>query len=334
MTRLRTLAVLAVLSLIVAASAFAASATSTSTSLAGGDALTVNSSGAGRLVHTRLSRSSVKDFCAKTTPRTNNPPVTTAAPGTTQPPATTAPSSPSPGTSRCTSSPSGSLGPFSSSNIANSNGYNTYVGNNMWAANSGTTQSVCGTGPGNWTITANAGPSGYSGVQTYPDVQQLMNNWTGSSWGSCGASNCTDTPLAKLKTLTSSYSITNPPVSVGNWQAAYDIWLNNSPRSEIMIWVYTSDSRGTGGAQIIAPNVTVGGQQYRYQNYGGGLPQMVLLTNQASANIDILGVLNYLKTQGQVSDSATIGQIDFGWEICSTVGTQTFSVNAFSLSAT
>src|SRR5439155_699312 len=80
------------------------------------------------------------------------------------------------------SAASGSLGPYGYSGITNSNGYNTYVGNNMWAANSGTTQTACAANPGNWSVVANAGPNGYTGVQTYPDVQQLFSDWTGSGW--------------------------------------------------------------------------------------------------------------------------------------------------------
>jgi putative cell wall-binding protein len=234
------------------------------------------------------------------------------------------------GVPQCTSDPQGSLGPFDYPPIVNSNGYNTYVGNNMWAANPGTTQTVCGTGPGNWAVTANAGPDGYTGVQTYPDVQQLMDDWTGSGWND--GPTTTDTPLGALHSLTSMYAITSP--SVGDWEAAYDIWLDNTPNNEIMIWVYTSADRGTGGSTVVDTNVNVAGQSFTYMNYGGGLPILALNTNQASGTVDVLAALRYLQSIGQVSPDATLSQLDFGWEICNTSGQSlTFKMSNYSISA-
>ena len=34
-----------------------------------------------------------------------------------------------------------------------------------------------------WQVIADDKPYGYTGVQTFPDVQQLMNNWPWSSTG-------------------------------------------------------------------------------------------------------------------------------------------------------
>lgn len=259
-------------------------------------------------------------------PPTTTPPTTT--PPTTSPP-TTAPSGGG-GSTNCTSAASGNLGPFDYPQITNSNGFNTYVSNNMWGAQSGTTQKVCGDSPGNWTMTASA-PSDQGGaVQTYPDVQQLMDDYCGNfTWNSCA--NPTDSPLFGLHSLTSTYSVVDPPDSQGVWEAAYDIWLDNTPNSEIMIWVDTSDGRGTGGANVIDPNVSIDGQTYTYENYGGGLPIMALHGNPQSATVNIKDVLSYLESQGQISANATIGQLDFGWEICQTAGTQNFAMNGYSL---
>ncbi len=252
---------------------------------------------------------------------------------------TTSAPPPPPGTgggsyAACTSDPQGSLGPYDYSGVTNSNGYNTYVLNNMWGAlGHPTTQTVCANNPGDWSLSVNAGPVGYGGVQTYPDVQQLMDDWCGSTWNTC--TNTTDTPLSALSGLTSNYAITDPPLTQGDWEAAYDIWLNNTPNNEIMIWVVDSTERGTGGSTVYSTNVPIGGKSFTYMNYGGGLPILVLNSNSASGTIDILGALKYLQSIGQVSSSATMAQLDFGWEICSTDGvTQNFKVTSYSLTAT
>ncbi len=104
-----------------------------------------------------------------------------------------------------------------------------------------------------------------------------------------------------------------------------------------MIWVNTSTERlHNNGAQIINPNVTIGGQSYTYMAYpnAGGTPQFVLNSNATSATVDILGVLEYLVTQGTEPANAMIGELDFGWEICNTAGqTLHFQSTGYTLSA-
>jgi hypothetical protein len=201
----------------------------------------------------------------------------------------------------------------------------------MWGAQSGTTQTVCATSPGKWTLTARTTQDQGGAVQTYPDVQQLTNNWTGNGWGPCG--NCVDTPINRLTSLTSSFNITNPPTNQGTWQAAFDIWTSSG---ELMIWTTYSDSRlANNGAVIENPDVNINGTHYTDMVYGGSLQQMVLHGNPSSGTIDILAVLNYWIAKGVLSPNATMGQFDYGWEICSTNGaTLNYAVNGYSLTMT
>jgi hypothetical protein len=229
----------------------------------------------------------------------------------------------------CTSDRQGSLG-FSDPGIVNSNGFNTYVENNMWGANPGTTQTVCASSPHSWKLSVDAVPPGSTGVQTYPSVKQLMNNWTGTSWGVCATSNCGDTPVSGLSSLRSTFAITDPPTNQGVWEAAYDLWTSSG---ELMIWTTYSDARlADNGATIENPDVEIGGLHYTDMNYQDGLPQMVLHGNPSSGSIDILGVLHYWQSQGELAADATIGELDYGWEICSTQGTQDFVVTGYTLS--
>ena len=50
--------------------------------------------------------------------------------------------------------------------------------------------------------------------------------------------------------------------------------------------------------------------------------------------MDLLALLRDLQNRGMVSAGATIGQIDVGWEICSTGGgPETVAVNGYTLTA-
>jgi hypothetical protein len=116
-------------------------------------------------------------------------------------------------------------------------------------------------------------------------------------------------------------------------QAAWDIWTSSG---EVMIWVDTTALRGSGGARQMGTG-TIGGIPMTYYVYGGtdGLPIIKLNTNQRTGTIDILDGLHYFQSQGVVASNATISQVNFGWEICSTGGVaETFNVTDYSLTAT
>jgi hypothetical protein len=184
--------------------------------------------------------------------------------------------------------------------------------------------------PGQWSVTSNQ-RAGNTAVLTYPDVQQLFNNWDGNGWKGSGPQ--TDTPINRLASLTSSYAENMHENSGTAAQAAWDIWTSSG---EVMIWVDTTALRGSGGSQKIATG-TIGGIPMTYYLYGGpgGLPIIKLDTNQRSGTIDILDGLHYFQSKGVVANNATIGQVNFGWEICSTGGVaETFEVTDYSLTAT
>src|SRR5690349_9826992 len=65
-----------------------------------------------------------------TTTTTTSTTTTTTSTTTTTPTTTTT----MPSAQSCTSNPQGNLGAYSYPRITNSNGYNTYVSNNMWGA--------------------------------------------------------------------------------------------------------------------------------------------------------------------------------------------------------
>jgi hypothetical protein len=212
----------------------------------------------------------------------------------------------------------GVCGPYTYRRIVNSNGYNTYTDQDMWAAKPHTTQTLTSTGPGGWSVVSSAKPAGFTGVQTYPNVQQLFNDWTGHGWN--GSGNATDTPIARLSSLVSFFTESMPHNSATDAEAAYDIWLSHVPRhdsNEVMIWV-DNVNRGTGGAARIG-RATLDGQRYTVLQYGGPGGELIfsLDRSEPSGMVNILGVLDWLVRHRYESATLRIGQIDFGWEICS-----------------
>jgi hypothetical protein len=207
------------------------------------------------------------------------------------------------------------------------------VSNQCWA-DPQCPQTLSANNPGQWQVVARE-PAGNTGVRTYPDAQQLFNNWNGSGWNNCSA--CTDTPLARLTTLSSTYTEVTPrPGTIA--QFAWDIWTgNNSGPGEIMIWVDNS-GRGSGGATQVG-TATIAGQAWTIYEYGTGeliwsLGAPGTFAQQGSGTVDILAILRESVRQGLTSAGATIGQVNAGWEICSTGGVnQTFSVSRYTVTA-
>jgi hypothetical protein len=235
-----------------------------------------------------------------------------------------------------TSAPSGNCGAYDFARILNSNGYNTYVGNNCWA-DPVCKQTVSANSPADWQVVANE-PKGNTAVKTYPDVQQLFNNWCGGGvWNGCA--HPTDTPLSALSGLRFGYSLTMPPSSSGTIaQAAYDVWTTDPNHDEIMIWV-DNDSRGNGGATFDAEYTTADGQAWSLYHYGSeiiwSLGAKGTYAQRASmSDVPVEELLTYLVDHGYQQPGSLIGQIDFGWEICSTGGAaQTFTVTDYSITA-
>jgi hypothetical protein len=192
------------------------------------------------------------------------------------------------------------------------------------------TQTLTAVSPGAWHVVANA-PAGNTAVLSYPDAQQLFNNWNGRGWNGNGAE--TDTPIRRLERLTSTFAENMSAKPGTDAEAAYDIWLSGtSGPNEVMIWIDNAN-RGTGGAAQVGSG-TFGGQKWTLLQYHGGELIWSLNANEHAGAIDMLAMLRGLQSRGLESASAAIGEIDFGFEICSTGGApETFSVSSYSLTA-
>jgi hypothetical protein len=222
----------------------------------------------------------------------------------------------------------GTCGPYADPDITAADGYNTNIANNMWGCGrvqppaAGAfcgVQTVTSHGPGNWSVTSDQ-KAGNTGVLSYPDVGQVFTR-----------GDDTDPPISAFSAITSSFTETMNATAGTDAEAAYDIWVNSGSKTEeIMIWV---DNHGQTPAGDDKGSVVIGGTTYELWNADGTVS--FVRSNEQSGTVDILAVLHWLQSNGYIGSTADVGQVDFGWEICSTGGVpETFTVSNYTLKDT
>jgi hypothetical protein len=183
-----------------------------------------------------------------------------------------------------------------------------WVNNNAWSGGHGP-QTMYACSPSSWYVTSNQPDMGGQ-VQTYPDTQYNTNS--------------TKT-IGQYNSITSTFSEAFP--AAGSWDAMYDIWLNNYS-TEIMIcneWT---------GTNLYWPNdksttVVIGGVPYWFQN-NGGIFVFFRQTMVKSGSVDLLAAMKYLVGRGLIKSTDVPTQLEYGVEICSTAGTQTFPMTGLT----
>ena len=251
-----------------------------------------------------------------------------SAPGTsptaspTQPAATPTPSAPAstPVTPPPTSADSATCTDpsFTTSSDFGSETLGAYtVSNNMWnAGGGGISQTLSACSSGDWSVDANVAADD-GGVKTYPN----------------SAYNFADPPeISSLSTVTSTFGSTLP--ASGEFEDAYDIWLNGTAGTggdEVMIW---TDNQGQTPAGAQVATVTFDGQSYAVWQEAGGPITFVSDTNVTGGDLNLLQFFQWLMSQGYEPTTSTLNQVAFGAEIVSTNATpETFGFSNFSVSS-
>lgn len=197
------------------------------------------------------------------------------------------------------------------------NGYT--LNNDVWGGGAGP-QTIWARSGTNWGVVANHPRT--SGVKAYPHTGKTINR-----------------TLSSLRSISSSFNVTVP--GDGDFETAYDIWANNFAY-EVMIWTNQrgavgpiAESYDANGAVPSARNVNVGGHTwnvYRGSNGSNAVFSFLRTSGTNSGTIDVLAVLNWLRTQGWWGD-VTIGEIQFGFELSGTAGQSSFVCNSFSITS-
>lgn len=331
----RLLIPLCVLVALIAGVSAAVAATS-SVSLGAGDAATVTCPTSLWKQATTAQNWTVHCKKASVSP---SPTTTSAGPSTSSSPAPT-PTTTAPAPGACTADLGQTCGGYKYAGIPNSNGYNTYVSNQDVGSQTGTTQTATVVDPGNWSLTANDVPYGYGGVQSFPDVQQLMNNWCGTGWGGCA--NESDTPLDSLSALTVNYSETSPRDGNSLYEFAPDVWTDGYP-SDVMFWVDTHGRCNNGAfGDTILGHATFDGQSWTVHRYGGAGAEIIFTLDdgaggcaqQTSGTVDIKAGYAWLSANVPgFPAQPVISQLNTGWEITS-ADNATFQVSSYSITET
>lgn len=326
-TRIALTAVLASVALVVAMVGLAAAATLT-LSMNTGDSAHVICPTNGKLTRT-VNRSYDWTLRCRAT--------TTPAPTSTAP--TTATSVPTSATTATTpplitwdcSVPIGqNCGPYGYDGIPMSNGYDTYVANQGVDVHG--TEVVNANSPGDWQVVANLADCGGC-VQTFPDAQQLTNDWNGSGWGGSGTS---DTPWRSLSTLSVTYDETSPQTGA-SYEFAPDVW--GPGPWDIMFWVDTHGRCNEGAfGPVVLGHPTFGGQNWTAHQYGDEIILVLdgpggpgTCAQQSSGTIDIKAGLDWLWNGGFITGT-TLQQLNTGWEITQ-ASNATFRMNSYSVQA-
>lgn len=196
-------------------------------------------------------------------------------------------------------------------------GYTFY--NNEWNRDHGP-QTIWVNGRRNWGVRSDQ-PGG-TGVKTYPEEQKILS-----------------LPWNRYSAVWSHFRESGP--GVGDWEAAYDLWVGSAPRipanTEVMIWVYNHGQRPAG--RVIG-HATIGHQRwqvfYSPSTAGHHVYSFVLhglaRAHETSGVVHILNTLRWLHRHGHLAASAPLRQVDWGWEICSTGGaSRRFTTRQFAV---
>jgi hypothetical protein len=195
---------------------------------------------------------------------------------------------------------------------------------NMW--NCPSTNPPCGAqtlwanSSSNWGVVSDQA-KGNTAVMVYPDAQNVYTLPSGDP-----------DPLKNFGIIQSTFKERSP--SVGDFEAAYDLWLNNW-NTEVMIWV---DNHGQTPAGNVVGTTTIYGQRFTVWSsagQSGGYPSgpftFVLNKNEKGGRVHILSAFRVLEEMKLIPATSSLDDIEFGWEICSTGGhPENFEVTSYS----
>jgi hypothetical protein len=210
--------------------------------------------------------------------------------------------------------------------ITNSNGYNTYVVQDVWNPIDGWQQTLYSTDPGNWYVIANM-PVGNTAVVSYPDTQQLYDKFR----------------VRDLYYIYSSFSESSDTSTNTIDDTGYDIWLNNYA-DEVMIQHEVAGHGQCDGDPPVAGPIKFGGKHrvpvksWLLCQYGSELIWELPQKNDSwsfgidHGRVDILAMLTWLLDHKYLRAKSTLDQIDYGFELSSTNGLdETFTVNRLTI---
>ena len=189
-----------------------------------------------------------------------------------------------------------------------------WVNNDAWSGSHGP-QSISVCNQSSWYAVSDQ-PDNGGQVETYPDTEYDVG----------GRDNGLSTkPISAYNSITSTFSEDYP--AAGSWDAAYDLWTNNW-HNETMIWNQWAGSQSYWYKQATT-NVTLDGVVYHFIANGSEL--IFMRVNQVqSGSVDILAAWQWEVANGYAKSTDVPTQLEYGVEVCSTNGNETFPMNGLT----
>jgi hypothetical protein len=200
------------------------------------------------------------------------------------------------------------------------------VMNNVWGAD--TAQCINVTDKG-FAVTADHSKRTDGAPASYPAI------YFGCHYTNCSHGTNLPMQVSQIRSATSSINYSYP--TSGAYDAAYDIWLDPTPKEdgvnqqELMIWL-----NHQGGVQPVGAKtgtVTAGGSTWEVWSGNNGMNDVVSYVASSpitSLNFSVLDFINDIKTRSKVTDSWYLTSIQAGFEPW--VGGTGLAVTSFSAS--
>jgi len=203
------------------------------------------------------------------------------------------------------------------------------VNNDAWSGSHGP-QTIYVCNQSSWYASSNQ-PDVGGQVETYPDTEYDVG----------GRNSMSTEPISSYNSITSTFSEDYP--SAGSWDAGYDLWTNNWS-NETMIWNQYAGGQAFWYGQ--GTPITIDGVQYHFVDNGNCEPVrcsgagpdngdelMFIMDNQEqSGSVNILAVYQWEVANGYAKSTDVPTQLEYGVEICSTSGTETFPMTGLTFS--
>jgi cellulase/cellobiase CelA1 len=203
------------------------------------------------------------------------------------------------------------------------------VQNNVWGAS--TPQCIDVNQSGGFTVTQAGHNNATNGAPAaYPSI------YAGCHWSNCSSNSNMPRQVSQVGSANTSVSMTYP--GGGTWNAAYDIWLDPTPRTngqngaEVMVWLNRQGSIQPIGSPV--GNTTIAGRSYQvwYGNPGWHVISYLSTSSTTSLNFNAMGFVNDVIGRGYINNSWYLTSIQAGFEPW--IGGAGLVVNSFSATVT
>jgi hypothetical protein len=198
-----------------------------------------------------------------------------------------------------------------------------YVDQNVWSPIQRWHQKLHAYSPGRWRVAASM-PAGNTAVVSFPNTGFFYNK-----------------ALSRFSSIVSSFNVSIPGRAGTDAEASYDIWFNKTGAiNEVMIQNDYSPGRspscgtwtakevrfgGSNGVRAHRWDLCVSGSTAYWETASGNMP---------SGKVNVLAMLKWLVSHGQLPGGVQLAGFSYGFEISSTGGArELFRVHSFSAAA-